>query len=1226
MLRSGPGRARAAGLAAAVACAVAVTAPARAAAAPASEAGADPIAERYREVTAELHRDRGAPGAFARVAELASLEDELPDLAPLAADYARVAEDGAAHPAARALARFRLAAVARARGDVATAGDHLRRLRFLDGWWIAGPFDDPGKRGFDTLFGPETGGAPRTVQPGKDRDVGWRPLAPEATSAGFTHLGAVVRPARDVAVFAATRVASPRARRAWLLVGASGALQVFVNGEPVYGDRAYHVARLDQAAVPVRLRAGNNRVLLKISHAEGRLGFYARLADDAPRGGRRPAAPDVIAQLERLARAARGGRARTAQYDLAVAVAERRPGDDSEQRPLREARRAVELAPTSIPAALLAARLEPDPNRRRAVLERALAAHPDAPRLLVALGTMESDARHLVAARRLLERARAVAPRYVAARLALATVWDRAGFAGRARLEREAIARDHPTSGAARVAAAGAARAQDRLDDAVRHHRAALALRQDDAASRASLVELLADRGDVEGAAALLREGLRLAPADVDARARLAELSSANGRHDEAEAEFAEALRISPDEEELRERRGQARLRAGRTADALQDLAAALELRPQNARLKELVRAIEPARERFEEPYLLDARALAADAAAGAAAEGDAVVLGELRVTRVFPSGLASRYTQLVVQVRTDRGADAWRTWSASYSPDRQELRIDRARVLKPDGTWVEAFQESDRSASEPWYRLYYDERLRQLSFPALARGDVLEIAVRTDDVAAENLLADSFGELVFLSNGTPKRRMDYVLLVPVGRRIHANEAQAGVTRTERPVAGGLVEHRWTARALARIRGEPGLPGWIEIVPYVHVSTYASWDDVARFYGSLVREPLTPGRDVRALALRLAAEVRASRRERGEAPEGDERAIVEAVHRFVVTNTRYVGLEFGIHGYRPYRVDDVLQRRFGDCKDKASLAHALLASLGIDARLVLLRMRSLGVAPPAPASLAIFNHAVLYVPRLDLWLDGTASYAGARDLPAEDRGATALVIEPDGRGRFTTLPEGRPEENATATAYDVALSPDGAAVVTGEARVRGVNAPAWRRAYAAGAERYASLEHATARTFPGARVRAVTVSDLARLEDEVTVRFSLAIDRLAEQEGGALRVLPFGPGHRYLEALAPLSERRYDLVLAPPSEARLTCRYRLPRGYRAALPPPERLERADAAVEVTYRPEEDGFVAEARFVTRARRVAAPEYPAFRDFLARADAAFARPVRIARAAP
>ena len=68
-----------------------------------------------------------------------------------------------------------------------------------------------------------------------------------------------------------------------------------------------------------------------------------------------------------------------------------------------------------------------------------------------------------------------------------------------------------------------------------------------------------------------------------------------------------------------------------------------------------------------------------------------------------------------------------------------------------------------------------------------------------------------------------------------------------------------------------------------------------------------------------------------------------DEARVRAVYNFVVENTRYVGLEFGIHGYKPYKVTQVLARRFGDCKDKASLLLALLREVGVDADLVLVR-------------------------------------------------------------------------------------------------------------------------------------------------------------------------------------------------------------------------------------------------------------------------------------------
>jgi transglutaminase-like putative cysteine protease len=88
----------------------------------------------------------------------------------------------------------------------------------------------------------------------------------------------------------------------------------------------------------------------------------------------------------------------------------------------------------------------------------------------------------------------------------------------------------------------------------------------------------------------------------------------------------------------------------------------------------------------------------------------------------------------------------------------------------------------------------------------------------------------------------------------------------------------------------------------------------------------------------------------------------DERAVVRAIYGFVVTHTRYVALEFGIHSFKPYRVDRVLSRRFGDCKDKASLIHTMLKVAGVESKIVLLRMRHLGKIDEQPASLAAGSH------------------------------------------------------------------------------------------------------------------------------------------------------------------------------------------------------------------------------------------------------------------------
>ena len=60
---------------------------------------------------------------------------------------------------------------------------------------------------------------------------------------------------------------------------------------------------------------------------------------------------------------------------------------------------------------------------------------------------------------------------------------------------------------------------------------------------------------------------------------------------------------------------------------------------------------------------------------------------------------------------------------------------------------------------------------------------------------------------------------------------------------------------------------------------------------------------------------------------------------IQAIGRFV-QNMQYISIDIGVgygNGYRPRSSSLVLQRGYGDCKDKANLMRALLRSLKIEA-------------------------------------------------------------------------------------------------------------------------------------------------------------------------------------------------------------------------------------------------------------------------------------------------
>jgi len=1019
--------------------------------------------------------------------------------------------------------------------------------------------------------------------------------------------------------------------RAVLHLGASGATRVFVDGQKVLEDPQYHPATFDQHAVALTLRKGTHRLVLKLAQDDGSMGFYLRLV--GPKGEPLPAVtarlpgaavtpprgslqaqviPPLVAAFERAAKSPGSAQAHA---DLAEALAFTRVYDAKDHRPAQESARAAQLAPKNAEIQLLAAKLEDDDaNVRRGFLEAAAKAAPDAAEPQIQLARDDLNRGH---PERALKRLQALAPRHDSVQLEL--LWadaqdDLGDFAGAVQRVQRTL-RAHPRSVLAVRESARQARHLDRPRDRVGALRVALSLRYDDRESRRALVQELVQLGEVDAALEEQQKLLQLDPTDLFVLSQRGELLAANGRAAEARATFERARQLSPDDADLRQNEGRALLGLGDKPGAVKAFLASLTLRPQNPRLRESLRVLQNQEHGFGEQYAQDARALMAKYPPQK--DEDAEVLSEVIAVKVNPNGTCTRYVQQIARVNSDRGVDQLRASAVSYSPDRQEVSVLRARTYRADGSVVEAHNEGDLNLSEPWAGIYYDARARVVSFPNLAPGDVVELAYRVDDAARDNLLSDYFGDLTMLQGETPKHRLVYILDAPSSRPIYANTPQLKPAEVEKSDHDGTTLYRWAWNEIPKIVPEPSMPGWGEASASLHVSTYKDWASVGRFYWGLVRDQLVATDEVKRTAQKLAADL----------PPGDDLAKVRAVYDFVVSKTRYVGLEFGIHGYKPYPVDRILSRHFGDCKDKASLMHALLAELGVPSNLVLLRMKRLGDLGPEPASLAIFNHAILYVPEFKMYLDGTAEYYGSSELPNEDTGAMVLVVNPDGDSQIGHIPEGKPAQNRTESTYDVALARDGSAHLTAKSEVRGLNAPEYRRAYATPATRRAVFEQAWSRTFPGLSVKNVDLGDTTQLEKPVDLQFALDVPHFGEATPTGLSFSPFSKVRSYVESYTPLSERKFDLVLPFPWENHFVYRYKLPRGTVAgALPADFSRSSPFGSVKLTYRKDGDTLVCDGTIQIAVSRVKVADYAAFRGFLGALDQAMARKVELAPTLP
>jgi hypothetical protein len=164
--------------------------------------------------------------------------------------------------------------------DIFFVGFGLRPAarKFIREWNLVGPFEAADLDDLPTVYPPETEAAPAKSYKGKNGDtVKWRTF--RAGESGYVRLDDLIRPNEQAIAYGLAYVLSPDDRDATLLVGSDDGVRVWINGEIVHTNPVYRAAEPDLDRVPIRLKKGWNKVLVKDLQGAGGWGFYVRIAD-----------------------------------------------------------------------------------------------------------------------------------------------------------------------------------------------------------------------------------------------------------------------------------------------------------------------------------------------------------------------------------------------------------------------------------------------------------------------------------------------------------------------------------------------------------------------------------------------------------------------------------------------------------------------------------------------------------------------------------------------------------------------------------------------------------------------------------------------------------------------------------------------------------------------------------------------------------------------------------
>jgi hypothetical protein len=348
-----------------------------------------------------------------------------------------------------------------------------------------------------------------------------------------------------------------------------------------------------------------------------------------------------------------------------------------------------------------------------------------------------------------------------------------------------------------------------------------------------------------------------------------------------------------------------------------------------------------------------------------------------------------TRFTRLVSQPLTEAGLHQAAVVEIDFNPAFQTLSIHKLSLVRGAQTIDKLHPEQVRLMQ------------REEDFDNKLYDGIITAMIVIDDVRLKDSVDLSysiegrnpvFGNKHFSSFAMgwriPVDLARVRLSAPAGRKFYTHSFNGKME----PVihrGNGRIEYQWSLTDTPAVIDEDDTPTWHQPYPGIQITEYRRWRDVSAWADSLYNHS-------NELPLALSKTLQQWRKE-----ESNEKQLAARALKLVQDDVRYFGIELGQNSHRPSRPGEVYERRYGDCKDKASLLVAMLDQLGIKAYPALVStdyQRDIDNWLPSPG---LFDH-VIVMTELDgkrYWLDGTRNYQqGSIDTLGMPDYERALVI------------------------------------------------------------------------------------------------------------------------------------------------------------------------------------------------------------------------------------
>ena len=1176
------------------------------------------------------------PSALARVYRLWNVAALTDSTRQLSTELERLTQAKRLDPLVRDHLYYMLKDLAFQKGDQQLVQTYVDKLGLAQNGWFIGPFENSGNSGHRQTFVPESTFDLTKAYQGKTSKIKWRTLD-GLMPHGEAMLSHLITPSKDATAYVAFGISARKNGKAALRIGAGDRVKVFLNDRLLFDYEGSRSADFDQINIPITLVRGEHRLLIKNSWQSRRSKVLVRLTK--PKGGKLKWAN--VHGKKATIEASFSSSSRTPKSTHAITG----PLDRINKRLSNsKGRKRAELLGLRADLYTLLSLYDRSrqPSPPRTDLEEAIQLTPDVPLLrflygfrvarvnrpigqtqlreairvdhkftpaLVKLADFALSAGRSADNRRLLQKALLLAPKDLQANIQFAHAQFRNEFEREAAFYRLKQICDEERSHYCLTALSSMAKKLGNLELSLRLGEKSLILNQQQHRLRKRLASLFFRNGNHNRAIKLLRDAMELWPYRVSNYVELIDILRGLNQITEAQ----EILRIArsrfPQELSLLILSKEIALKSGNQRSAIASLRASLAIDPNQVNVRRQLNHIVGQKNDLEELVDEDADKITASPISSEEKKHGLIYLLDKQAIQLYETGQFTRVHQFIMRLHDKHLSNALNNQRIYFTPGRERVEILSAEKRTQEGNIVRAERITESGPRGKVAGTYVDQRWKLIQFKNINQGDSVHIRYRVDSVGP-NMFGDFFGDISLLQSGAPKRRVTRLIRAPSSQPLYTTQL-----RTKPPSIrekDGTKEIEWYIPKLNPLEQEPASPPFANRSALVSVTTYRDWNELGQWYSALIKEQFELDDSARE-AGRRALQGTTTNREK-----------IERLYEYVIKNTRYVGIELGIHGWKPFRAAETHRRRYGDCKDKATLLAALLRDNGIQATIALVRTSDRGELPVNHASMWAFNHAITFVPSENLFLDGTAEYSGTNELPYLDQGAQVLVVWPDGKTETRTLPRSSSEQNSQTSILSAVISKDGGLDLSATEKVTGAFASSLRRRFQDEDKRRFQLERRLGKYLPGIRIAKSSFSYLEDVEATPEITYEANMDKFGSTSEKTLSIPITFFDLDLRKKLASLPKRTEPLYFSYPWSTTEKTEFKLPKGFKVEDGLTDsRIESKHLSMERKFHQSGLILTVETKVALKSNTVSIEDYDTFRNDCERIDNELSKRIKVRR---